>query len=61
MKGKPAFLNRDFSISKPRLKRDKAKASAPASGGKHKQVVGLKIGASQISAAVVVNNGTRSS
>ncbi len=58
MKGKPAFLNRDFSIGKPRLTRHKAKASPPASGGKHKQVVGLKIGASQISAAVVVNNGT---
>ena len=58
MKGKPAFLNRDFSIPKPRLNRDKKNVSAPASGGKHKQVVGLKIGASQISAAVVVNNGT---
>jgi type IV pilus assembly protein PilM len=33
------------------------KNAAPASGGRHKQVVGLSIGASQLSAAVVVNNG----
>ncbi len=33
------------------------KTSTPLSGGRHKQVVGLSIGASQLSAAVVVNNG----
>jgi type IV pilus assembly protein PilM len=33
------------------------KAVAPLSGGRHKQVVGLSIGASQLSAAVIVNNG----
>jgi type IV pilus assembly protein PilM len=33
------------------------KVSSPSSGGRHKQVVGLSVGASQLSAAVVVNNG----
>ena len=33
------------------------KASSAPSGGRHKQVVGLSIGASELAAAVVVNNG----
>ena len=33
------------------------KTAAALSGGRHKQVVGLSIGASQLSAAVIVNNG----
>jgi type IV pilus assembly protein PilM len=33
------------------------KAASTLSGGKHKQVVGLSIGASELAAAVVVNNG----
>lgn len=33
------------------------KTSTPLSGGRHKQIVGLSIGASQLSAAVIVNNG----
>ena len=58
MKPKPGFLKRDLSIRMPALPRRAAKQSAPAAGGKHKQVVGLKIGASQLAAAVVVNNGS---
>jgi type IV pilus assembly protein PilM len=34
------------------------KATSSSGGGRHKQVVGLSIGASQLSAAVVVNNGS---
>jgi type IV pilus assembly protein PilM len=33
------------------------KTAAPRSNGRHKQVVGLSIGASELAAAVVVNNG----
>jgi type IV pilus assembly protein PilM len=33
------------------------KGATPLSGGRHKQLVGLSIGASQLSAAVIVNNG----
>ncbi|HET6945319.1 MAG TPA: type IV pilus assembly protein PilM [Gaiellaceae bacterium] len=59
MKGKPAFLDRKLSIGMPALPRRKANpSSVPASRGKHKQVVGLKIGGSQLAAAVVVNNGS---
>jgi type IV pilus assembly protein PilM len=35
-----------------------AKTAAPRSNGKHKQLVGLSIGASELAAAVVVNNGS---
>src|SRR5262249_1548513 len=42
--------------AKPSRKQSKA-PSSPNSSGRHKQVVGLSIGASQLSAAVVVNNG----
>jgi type IV pilus assembly protein PilM len=58
VKGKPAFLKRDLSIRIPALSRRQATPSVPASGGRHRQVVGLKIGASQLAAAVVVNNGS---
>src|SRR5262249_14045533 len=47
--------------SKPSLpKRAPKQPKAPSNsgGGRHKQVVGLSIGASQLSAAVVVNNGS---
>jgi len=51
--------------SEPPKQKDSAKKparkqrTAPSanSGGRHKQVVGLKIGSSQLAAAVVVNNG----
>ncbi len=42
-----------LSLPKPAWRRGSL-ASAP---GRHKQVVGLKVGASQLAAAVVVNNG----
>jgi type IV pilus assembly protein PilM len=59
LKGKPAFLDRKLSIGMPALPRRKTNpSSVPASRGKHKQVVGLKVGASQLAAAVVVNNGS---
>ena len=48
-------LKRELSLPK-RAPRQRKAASA-SSGGRHKQVVGLSIGASQLSAAVVVNNG----
>jgi type IV pilus assembly protein PilM len=55
----------DPAKSEPPKQKDSAKKparkqrSAPSanSGGRHKQVVGLKIGSSQLAAAVVVNNG----
>jgi len=51
---KPA---RKRSLSMPKSGRKPRKASPSLSGGRHKQIVGLKIGSSQLSAAVVVNNG----
>ncbi len=50
-------LKRGPSVSLPKPSRKQRKAGAPSSGGRHKQLVGLSIGASQLSAAVVVNNG----
>jgi type IV pilus assembly protein PilM len=47
-------LKRELSLPKRAPKQRKAPAH---SGGRHKQVVGLSIGASQLTAAVVVNNG----
>jgi type IV pilus assembly protein PilM len=41
----------------PKRKPKQAKTAAPRSNGKHKQLVGLSIGASELAAAVVVNNG----
>ena len=46
-----------MSLSLPKRTRKPRKASAH-SGTRHKQVVGLKIGSSQLAAAVVVNNGS---
>jgi len=43
--------------AKPKAPRKQRKAPSANSGGRHKQVVGLKIGSSQLAAAVVVNNG----
>jgi type IV pilus assembly protein PilM len=48
-------LKREISLPKPGRK-PKSMASAN-SASRHKQVVGLKIGSSQLAAAVVVNNG----
>ena len=48
---------RTVSLPKRAPKQRKAKAPSPLAGGKHKQVVGLSIGASELAAAVVVNNG----
>jgi type IV pilus assembly protein PilM len=45
---------RELSLPK---RAPKQRKTAAASGGRHKQVVGLSVGASQLSAAVVVNNG----
>jgi type IV pilus assembly protein PilM len=55
---KPAFLDRNLSIRMPALSRRRNTPSVSSSSGRHKQVVGLKIGSSQLAAAVVVNNGT---
>jgi type IV pilus assembly protein PilM len=43
--------------AKPKPSRKQRSAPSANSGGRHKQVVGLKIGSSQLAAAVVVNNG----
>jgi type IV pilus assembly protein PilM len=43
--------------SKRPPKQRKPKTTSALSGGRHKQVVGLSVGASQLTAAVVVNNG----
>jgi type IV pilus assembly protein PilM len=49
-------LKRELSLPKRTPKQRKTPAAA-LTGGRHKQVVGLSIGASQLAAAVVVNNG----
>ena len=69
---KNASPKRGRSLSLPKPKRTRSRrrrkrrrsapkqrktAAAALSGGRHKQVVGLSIGASQLSAAVIVNNG----
>ena len=56
-KPKKESPNRGVSMPKRAPKQRKTKSAAPLSGGKHKQVVGLSIGASELAAAVVVNNG----
>jgi type IV pilus assembly protein PilM len=43
--------------TKPARKQRKAASTGGGGNGRHKQVVGLSIGASQLAAAVVVNNG----
>jgi type IV pilus assembly protein PilM len=45
------------SVSLPKRAPKQAKTAAPRSNGRHKQLVGLSIGASELAAAVVVNNG----
>jgi type IV pilus assembly protein PilM len=57
---KKSFLKRDFSLSlSPRKKSASGQKTARVpEGTKHKQVVGLKIGSSQLAAALVVNNGS---
>jgi type IV pilus assembly protein PilM len=50
-------LNREMSFSRPKLGRKTQSSPSARSNGRHKQVVGLKVGASQLAAAVVVNNG----
>jgi type IV pilus assembly protein PilM len=45
------------SVSLPKRAPKQAKTVAPRSNGRHKQLVGLSIGASELAAAVVVNNG----
>jgi type IV pilus assembly protein PilM len=42
---------------RPKRAPKQRKTSAASSGGRHKQLVGLSIGASELAAAVVVNNG----
>jgi type IV pilus assembly protein PilM len=50
-----ASAKREVSLPKPGRKQKSAPSAN--SGGRHKQVVGLKIGSSQLAAAVVNNNG----
>lgn len=50
-------LKRGPSLSLPKPSRKQRKTGASSGSGRHKQLVGLSIGASQLSAAVVVNNG----
>ena len=45
------------NLSLPKRTPKQAKTAAPRSNGRHKQLVGLSIGASELAAAVVVNNG----
>ena len=45
------------SAKAPKAARKQRKAPATNGNGRHKQVVGLSVGASQLAAAVVVNNG----
>jgi len=45
------------NMSVPKRAPKQRKTSAASSGGRHKQLVGLSIGASELAAAVVVNNG----
>ena len=56
---KASLLKRNLSLSLPKRtpKQPKPKAASTSSGTRHKQLVGLSIGASQLAAAVVVNNG----
>jgi type IV pilus assembly protein PilM len=51
---KPAKEKRSLSFSRER----KPKAKAPKAPTRHKKLVGLKIGASQLAAARIVNNGS---
>ena len=56
---KPAKEKRSFSFSRERKPKTKTtKAKTPKSPTRHKKLVGLKIGASQLAAARIVNNGS---
>jgi type IV pilus assembly protein PilM len=44
-------------LSRPKRVAKQRKSSSALSGGRHKQLVGLSIGASELAAAVIVNNG----
>jgi type IV pilus assembly protein PilM len=48
---------RNVSLPKRAPKQKKVASTKASSGGRHKQLVGLSVGASQLAAAVVVNNG----
>ena len=48
---------RNLSLPKRAPKQAKVTSTKTSSSGRHKQVVGLSVGASQLAAAVVVNNG----
>jgi type IV pilus assembly protein PilM len=48
---------RSVSLPKRAPKQKKVASTKVSSGGRHKQLVGLSVGASQLAAAVVVNNG----
>jgi type IV pilus assembly protein PilM len=48
---------RSVSLPKRAPKQKKVASTKTSSGGRHKQVVGLSVGASQLAAAVIVNNG----
>jgi type IV pilus assembly protein PilM len=45
-------------LSRPKRAPKQRKPSSTPSGGRHKQLVGLSVGASELAAAVVVNNGS---
>jgi type IV pilus assembly protein PilM len=45
-------------LSRPKRAPKQRKTSSTPSGGRHKQLVGLSVGASELAAAVVVNNGS---
>jgi type IV pilus assembly protein PilM len=55
-KSEKAAKTRTPKLSMPK-RAPKQKDTSASSGGRHKQVVGLSVGASQLAAAVVVNNG----
>jgi type IV pilus assembly protein PilM len=52
-----AASKRSLSLPK-RAPKQKKVSSSGSGGGRHKQLVGLSVGASQLTAAVVVNNGS---
>ena len=54
---KPKTATPKRNLSLPKRAPKPKKITATGSNGRHKQVVGLSIGAAQLAAAVVVNNG----
>jgi type IV pilus assembly protein PilM len=53
----PKKATKKRSLALPKRTPKQRKAASSVSSGRHKQLVGLSIGSSQLSAAVVVNNG----